>query len=119
MWSVGVADSFAAAHFIPGHPKCGRLHGHNYRVEVRLEGNGLNSMGFVVDFGAIKHSLHDVIGKMDHTLLNESVSADYLPPSAEKLAQYVHDQLVKALGSQAGMSVKVFETEGSWAEYRL
>lgn len=76
-------------------------------------------MGFVVDFGEIKRSLRDIVGRMDHTLLNESVSADYLPPSAEKLAQYVHDQLAKSLGKSEGMSVKVFETEGSWAEYRV
>ncbi|HLE81832.1 MAG TPA: 6-carboxytetrahydropterin synthase, partial [Dehalococcoidia bacterium] len=27
---------FSAAHMLVGHPKCGRMHGHNYRVDVTV-----------------------------------------------------------------------------------
>ena len=32
------ACKFSAAHFLAGHPKCSRLHGHNYHVRVKLSG---------------------------------------------------------------------------------
>ena len=45
---------FAAGHFIclPGSP-CERLHGHNYRVGLELEGK-LADGGVVCDFGLLK-----------------------------------------------------------------
>src|SRR5687767_7041396 len=42
--------AFEAAHQLPWHPgKCKRLHGHNYRFEVTVEGP-LDEHGVVVDF---------------------------------------------------------------------
>ena len=44
---------FSAAHFIayPGFRE--RLHGHNYRVAIALDGQ-LGPQGYVVDFGVVK-----------------------------------------------------------------
>ncbi|MCK4717968.1 MAG: 6-carboxytetrahydropterin synthase, partial [Thermoplasmata archaeon] len=36
-WDTGI--TFSASHFIPGHKKCGRLHGHGYGVRVRGHGD--------------------------------------------------------------------------------
>jgi len=35
-WETGL--KFAAAHFLPGVERCNRIHGHNYAVSVRIEG---------------------------------------------------------------------------------
>lgn len=59
--------TFEAAHFIPGHPKCGRLHGHSYRVEVEVAGDvsPAASPHYLMDYGEIKR----LIDGHDHVLL--------------------------------------------------
>lgn len=59
--------TFDAAHFIPGHPKCGRLHGHTYQVEVELGGHlpVTEHPIYLVDFAAVKA----VVDELDHRLL--------------------------------------------------
>jgi 6-pyruvoyltetrahydropterin/6-carboxytetrahydropterin synthase len=61
---------FSAAHFLtlPGH-MCERLHGHNYRVAVRVEGDIDPATGFLLDFAVLKQALKALIGPMDHRLL--------------------------------------------------
>ena len=85
---------FSAAHFLtlPGH-MCERLHGHNYRVAVRVEGGIDPVTGFLVDFAVLKQALKAMIEPMDHKLLvptanpalairekGETLSLDYTRP---------------------------------------
>ena len=35
---LGITEYIDCAHFLPGHPKCGQVHGHTYKVEVVIEG---------------------------------------------------------------------------------
>ena len=35
---LGITEFIDCAHFLPGHPKCGQVHGHTYKVEVVIEG---------------------------------------------------------------------------------
>lgn len=60
---------FNAAHFIayPGFRE--RLHGHNYQVTVRIEGD-LGDDGYVLDFGLVKQATKRVCDALDeYTLL--------------------------------------------------
>ena len=51
---------FSAAHYLPGHPKCGTLHGHTYFIrELKIRTTGF------VDFSDIEA----VIKSLDHALL--------------------------------------------------
>lgn len=61
---------FSAAHFLtlPGHV-CERLHGHNYRIGIRVEGPVDPGTGFVVDFAVLKVAVRALIDPMDHRLL--------------------------------------------------
>jgi 6-pyruvoyltetrahydropterin/6-carboxytetrahydropterin synthase len=61
---------FSAAHFLtlPGHV-CERLHGHNYRVAVTVEGPVDQATGFVVDFAVLKRVVQGVIEPLDHRVL--------------------------------------------------
>jgi 6-pyruvoyltetrahydropterin/6-carboxytetrahydropterin synthase len=60
---------FSAAHFITfGDNICERLHGHNYRVRCRVEGE-LNEHGYVVDFIALRDALQRVTKELDHRVL--------------------------------------------------
>lgn len=65
-WDLGI--TFAAAHFIPGHHKCARLHGHVYAIHCEIEGDeGEDYM--VMDFTDIKRSLRDIAETLDHHVL--------------------------------------------------
>ena len=61
---------FSAAHFLtlPGHV-CERLHGHNYRVAVTVDGPVDPATGFVVDFAVLKRVVQGVIEPLDHRVL--------------------------------------------------
>lgn len=49
---------FSAGHRVVGHEsKCAFLHGHNYRVHFTCQAEELDSVGRVIDFGAIKDRL--------------------------------------------------------------
>jgi len=65
-WSAGL--KFSACHFLPGHERCGRLHGHTYAVHVKLEGEK-NEMGYIADFYDIKNIMKGIIEELDHRVL--------------------------------------------------
>lgn len=60
--------NFSAAHFISFGGKCERLHGHNYAVSVRLEGN-LTEDRYVFDFVELKKIIRKICGQLDHHFL--------------------------------------------------
>ncbi len=80
-WDTGI--KFAASHFIPGHTKCGRLHGHVYGVRVRIYGDlGENHM--VMDFIELKKFLKRIAEEMDHHVLIPTLSSEMEITKKEK-----------------------------------
>src|SRR5436190_5627046 len=60
---------FSAAHFITFNGDvCERLHGHNYRVAVEVEGP-LDENQYVIDFIALRDELKTIIDELDHRVL--------------------------------------------------
>jgi 6-pyruvoyltetrahydropterin/6-carboxytetrahydropterin synthase len=95
---VFVEFGFEAAHRLPyvpeGH-KCGRLHGHSFRVEVRARGEVDPATGMVVDFAEIKAAFAPLLDRLDHRFLNE---IDGLAnPTSENLARWIWDHLAAPL----------------------
>ena len=62
---------YSVAHFIVGHPKCGRLHGHSYGVTARVRGKQSGQYRFVggLDFQVLKDALNKIIDTLDHRVL--------------------------------------------------
>ena len=60
---------FASGHFITydGH-ECERLHGHNYRVSVTLEGPLAESQ-YVLNFVTVKRTMKRLTDELDHRML--------------------------------------------------
>jgi len=117
MFSVRVESSFAAAHFLSHYKgKCERLHGHNYRVRAWARGASLDEGGMLLDFGALKGALRQVIEGLDHSLLNDQPAFEG-DPSAERIARFIFDGLKVLLPSAPLQAVEVFETETSMARY--
>jgi len=65
-WDTGI--TFSACHFIPGHDKCGRLHGHVYAISARVHGEQAED-GMLMDFIPLKKALRAVADSMDHRVL--------------------------------------------------
>ncbi len=66
---------FSACHFISGHEKCSRLHGHSYIVRLRLEGD-IGEEGMIMDFVVLKRALRQMIDELDHKTLLPTLSKD-------------------------------------------
>ncbi len=72
MFEVAVDQTFAAGHALRNYKgKCENVHGHNFRVQVTIEGERLDDTGLLVDFIDVKKSMQDVIARLDHQFLNE------------------------------------------------
>ena len=65
-WQLGI--TFSACHFLPGHSKCNRLHGHNYAVHLHITGEPDGS-GIVYDFVELKKAMKAAADEMDHCVL--------------------------------------------------
>lgn len=86
--------TFEAAHrlpFVPEGHKCGRLHGHSYRVEVHLRGPVDEQTGFVLDYADLSGLVKPLIARLDHYYLNEIEGLEN--PTSEVLAQWIWEEL--------------------------
>lgn len=67
---------FSAAHFLLfPNGSCERVHGHNYRVRVELQG-GLTEEGFVFDFLLLKPLVKKICDRWDHRVLLPQLHED-------------------------------------------
>jgi 6-pyruvoyltetrahydropterin/6-carboxytetrahydropterin synthase len=95
MFELRVVTRFAAAHRLTMvGEKCENLHGHNWKIEVYVQGRDLDQGGVLVDFGIVKRHVRSLMETLDHKFLNE---LDYFQngtqPSSENIARYVADGL--------------------------
>jgi 6-pyruvoyltetrahydropterin/6-carboxytetrahydropterin synthase len=98
MYELKVITRFAAAHRLTMvGAKCENMHGHNWKIEVVLRGDRLNTAGVLIDFGEIKVLVRDIIGRLDHQFLNELPIFAECQPSSERIAAFVAGQLQQAL----------------------
>jgi 6-pyruvoyltetrahydropterin/6-carboxytetrahydropterin synthase len=127
--------------------KCRRLHGHTYKVDITVLGPvaetpGVSGHGMVVDFDVLKEIWEPIGEWLDHrTMLDfgdplyallieeipESIVGIDGPPTAERIADVIHEALAEALNERVkgkgepwdfwGVdSVRVWETPTSYAE---
>jgi 6-pyruvoyltetrahydropterin/6-carboxytetrahydropterin synthase len=132
---------FCSGHFISYEgDRCERLHGHNYRTAVEIEG-GLDENQYVFDFIALKHRTKAITDELDHRMMlatrnpfitveegADSVSVRYrerrwlfprgdcvlLPienTTAELLARYIAHRLVEELRAHHGFTPDVLRVE--------
>lgn len=66
-WKLNI--HFSAAHCIPFHHKCERLHGHHYAVHCEMDGDLDPSTGWVMDFTPVKKSLKRIADELDHRVI--------------------------------------------------
>ncbi|MDX9924132.1 MAG: 6-carboxytetrahydropterin synthase [Ignavibacteriaceae bacterium] len=102
--------------------KCNNLngHGHNYVLEVVVAGDINPITGYVIDLKMLKTIIIDnVIKIVDHKNLNMDV--DFLSgiiPTAENIAVGIWNQLKDKIPAGKLYSVKLYETENNYVEYK-
>ena len=79
--------TFSAAHRIEGHPKCGRIHGHNYEVTVEVTGPVNSHDGMVIDYGKLDELVKPLIDRMDHRYISSSDNLEHNDPYAALAAE--------------------------------
>ena len=108
---------FEAAHRLPRVPdthKCSRVHGHSYRIGIRVVGPVDPAHGWVMDFAALDTHVDPLIARLDHRLLNDIEGLDN--PTSERLAMWLWEHLRPQLPLLTEVSVA--ETESSQCIYR-
>jgi 6-pyruvoyltetrahydropterin/6-carboxytetrahydropterin synthase len=132
---------FCSGHFISYEgDKCERLHGHNYRAAVEVEGD-LDENFYVFDFIALKHRTKAITDELDHRMMlptrNELIQVEagskcvhvhyrdreWLFPrddcvllpientTAELLARYIGQRLLEDLGRHHAYEPRILRVE--------
>jgi 6-pyruvoyltetrahydropterin/6-carboxytetrahydropterin synthase len=110
--------------------KCRFLHGHNGRAVITLEAKTLDPLGMVIDFSAIKKSIHAWIEEaLDHKMLlnrndpllpllrekGEPIFVMDANPTAENIAKLIYDYA--ASKGFPVVEVRLWETDNCYATY--
>lgn len=122
---------FDCAHMLSNYEgRCANLHGHTYHGTVTIEGSTDNNTGMVVDYNDIKK----IVDEYDHAVIFSS--AGFRNKAEEGLLAWVHENGMKHVILPFGKStaetlaqdiadgfvrygkvtVRLSETDGSWAE---
>lgn len=121
MFELKIVTHFAAAHQLKMvADKCENLHGHNWKIEVCLKGDQLNSAGILMDFGEIKKEVAKIMSDLDHKFLNEiEPFKNEYPPSSENIAYYIATQLQSEVDKQDVLVSRVtaWESDNACATY--
>ena len=130
---------FDTAHYLSGYTgKCANLHGHRYRLIVKIASETLHPdgrlRGMVEDFGTIKRALREIETLFDHKLLIEdneegravarqlnegptNFALFMVPyrPTAEEMSRHIY-KLLKEMSVQV-CEVEIFETPTNSCTY--
>ncbi len=96
-------------------------HGHNYIVDVAIEGTPDPITGMILDLKRLKDILEEkVLSVYDHRLLNREVRPfESVVPTVENIAIDIWSRLHESIPGDAKLySVRVEETSELWVEYR-
>lgn len=120
-YEVGLAKSVRAFHVMPGMPGPeGKLHHHDYRIEVVVDRERLGERGMVCDLDMLGAALTDLTERIIGRNLEEIRPADAEAVTVEVFARWVYDTLAPRVAEGGGqaLAVRVWETEVAFGGYR-
>jgi 6-pyruvoyltetrahydropterin/6-carboxytetrahydropterin synthase len=119
MFRVTITKSFSAAHALKIGGKCEDLHGHNFKVDVTVEGLELNPEGILIDFRDLKRWTVEVLDELDHKYLNDLSPFTGGCATSEKVAQHIYTLIAKKMKGQSARiaEVTVWESDNSRVAY--
>jgi len=94
-------------------------HGHNYILEIWIEGSIDPETGYVIDLKIVKDiAKSEIEERFDHRNLNlDCPEFKDLNPTAENIAVVCWNLLRAKLDSKYGLSIRLWETENNVVEY--
>ncbi|MHC1719381.1 MAG: 6-pyruvoyl tetrahydropterin synthase family protein [Clostridiaceae bacterium] len=140
MFIIKSEIGFDASHYLSGYDgKCGKIHGHRYRLIVKVQSQELHesgpSRGMVEDFSFVKAILKEIHDLFDHKIIIEDDEIgkelirrlgdmpeifDYIlvsyRPTAEEMARDIYSR-IKAKGADV-YEVELYETPTNSCIYR-
>jgi 6-pyruvoyltetrahydropterin/6-carboxytetrahydropterin synthase len=118
-YELFIQADFSAAHQLRDYKgKCERLHGHNWRIDLRLAGDRLGAEGLLLDFTEAKRILGEVLERFDHRYLNEVEPFDRLQPSSENIARTIAEAVAERFPAGVRVvSVTAWESDRCAATY--
>ena len=95
------------------------FHGHNYVLEVWIEGSIDTETGYVIDLKIVKNLIkNEITDRFDHKNLNLDCNEFLnLNPTAENIAVVCWNLLRSELDTKYELSIKLWETENNLVEY--
>ena len=95
------------------------FHGHNYTLEVWVEGELDQSTGYLIDLKLLKTIIQtEIIERFDHRNLNlDCLEFATLIPTAENIAIVIYEILRNVLDPKYKISIKLWETENNMVFY--
>ena len=106
MFELSVEGYFSAAHQVKGYAgDCADVHGHTYKVSVRVGVENLDKLGMAVDFRVIKDLLDELLRDLDHKNLNTIPFFEKYNATAEYVAKYIFDKMKEKISQVAAVTV--------------
>ena len=102
-----------AAHRLPNVPeghKCGRLHGHSFKIELHLSGPVGRRTGWIMDFDDVKVRFQPIHDRLDHHYLNDIEGLEN--PTSENLARWIWSHVSDVLPELVQVVVRETCTSG-------
>ena len=95
------------------------FHGHNYTLEVWIEGEIDTETGYVIDLKLVKDIVKkEIEERFDHRNLNlDCPEFQNLIPTAENIAVVCYDLLRDKIDSKFKLTIRLWETENNIVEY--
>ena len=139
MYEIEKKLTFEAAHVLKGlgenHP-CSTIHGHSYKLYVKISSEELDRNGFIIDFGELKTFQKELIDSfIDHsviitrdTVIDVNCSKVYIMPkeytntTVENMCKHFLDLLLEffkdiKFDNFYKIRIKMFETENNSGSY--
>ena len=95
-----------SARFLPHlektHP-CSRMHGHSFKIVLRLVGDLDPKLGWVIDYNDIQKAMRSILEQIDHRVLNEIPGLEN--PTSELLAKWIFDKALVLLPILKSVSI--------------
>lgn len=131
--TIGTSVKFETAHRQYGDPsKCGYLHGHNWKADIKITAGKVGPLGYIVDFKDIKKAILEMDHKVlifhgdpiGEELLKQKQKVFYVDrnPTCENIALLVLDEMIRvccSVESLLNIEVKIWENDASFGEVSL
>lgn len=119
MFQLELETEFSAAHAIVIAGKRERVHGHNFRVTMVVEGPRLDADGLLCDFHQVERWIEEIVAPFRDGDLNATHPFDMVNPTAERIAEHLGLALGRKLPAGVRVSsVRVTEATRCAAVYR-